>query len=348
LTSQTGRNTNSPPRAINIENRRELTNYLRAHLLIDIRDQPSIRVLGGGVSNRTVLVEPAGGQSFVVKQALAKLRVPSDWFSSPDRIHREALGMHWLQTLAPPGSITSLLFEDTSQHIIIMSAVPRPHRNWKEMLLCDPPLPGHFEQFALILGQVHTKSHGDPTLARIFGDRAHFESLRLEPYYRYSAERAPDAKDFLKHLVQETLSQRLSVVHGDYSPKNILVHENQFVLVDHEVIHYGDPAFDVGFSLAHLLAKAAHRVEFRQTFLAATELFVLEYLRLIRGARFGREFQARACRHAVGCLLARVVGRSPFEYLTDPERERQKRTALRFVAKLPQRLPELIQRFEEE
>jgi hypothetical protein len=89
-------------------------------------------------------------------------------------------------------------------------------------------------------------------------------------------------------------------------------------------------------------------VQFRQTFLAATELFVLEYLRLIRGARFGREFEARACRHAVGCLLARVVGRSPFEYLTDPERERQKRMALRFVAKLPQRLLELIQRFEEE
>ena len=347
MTSQTGRDTERQPEAINIEDFRILTNYLRTHFLIDVKDEPSLRILGGGVSSRTVLVESTRQEPFVVKQACAKLRVDSDWFSSPDRIHREALGMRWLQTLALPDSITSLLFEDKSQHIIAMSAVPQPHRNWKEMLLSEVPLHSHFEQFALILGQVHARSCHNPDLRKIFGDRANFESLRLEPYYRYSAERAPSAKDFMNKLIEETLSQSVALVHGDYSPKNILVAADRFVLVDHEVIHYGDPAFDVGFSLAHLLGKAAHRAQFRQTFLVAIQLFVSQYLSLVREADFGPEFEPRACRHAVACLLARVVGRSPFEYLTGQERQWQKKTALQLMASPPQRLCDLIGLFLE-
>ena len=69
-------------------------------------------VLAGGVSNRTVLVERESGEAWVVKQALAKLRVQVDWFSSPERIHREADGLRWLAQFAPPGSITPLVFED--------------------------------------------------------------------------------------------------------------------------------------------------------------------------------------------------------------------------------------------
>jgi 5-methylthioribose kinase len=346
--TQTGGDTGQQPDIINIEDFRILTGYLRTQSLIDIKDEPSIRGLGGGVSNHTVLVEPSGQPPFVVKQARAKLRVESDWFSSPDRIHREALGMRWLRELAPPGSITSLLFEDTSEHIIVMSAVPQPHLNWKEMLLTGVPQRDHFDQFALILGQVHARSHDNPALAEIFGDRSNFESLRLEPYYRYSAKQVPEAKDFIQDLIEETLSQNIALVHGDYSPKNILVGLDRFVLVDHEVIHYGDPAFDVGFSLAHLLAKAAHRPQIRHDFLIATRFFASQYLRLVQATRFGVEFESRACRHAIACLLARVVGRSPFEYLTAPERQSQKETALRLLPHPPQYLSDLIERFAEE
>jgi aminoglycoside phosphotransferase (APT) family kinase protein len=88
----------------------------------------------------------------------------------------------------------------------------------------------------------------------VFADRSFFESLRIEPYYRYAASRAPDADPFLRTLVEDTRREVHTLVHGDYSPKNVLVREGRLVLLDHEVAHFGDPAFDVGFSTTHLLS----------------------------------------------------------------------------------------------
>jgi aminoglycoside phosphotransferase (APT) family kinase protein len=332
---------------MDIENSSELIPYLRSRGLIDPGDIPGICPLAGGVSSRTVLVEPSGQPPFVLKQALAKLRVAADWFSSPHRIHREAQGMRSLQHLAPAGTITEFRFEDFSEHIIAMAMVPRPHRTWKELLLSEPPVTRHFEDFAAILGQIHARSRGDRSLAHIFGDRIDFESLRIEPYYRYSAARLPEARSFLESLIKDTLDQRLALVHGDYSPKNILVHGNRLVLVDHEVIHFGDPAFDVGFSLTHLLAKALHCERFRREFLASARLYIRQYLQYVRGDGFDEGFEARACRHTVACLLARVDGRSPFEYLTDTERKLQRSAALKLMANMPANLSDLILHFEE-
>ncbi len=255
--------------------------------------------------------------------------------------------MRSLQELAPQGSITTLLSEDFSEHLIAMSAVPRPNVTWKDLLLAQPPQSSHFERFASILGQIHSRSHGDSQLAEIFGDRTEFESLRLEPYYRYSASRILEARTFLEKLIEDTFSLRLALVHGDYSPKNILIHENSFVLVDHEVIHFGDPAFDVGFSLTHLLAKALHLKQYREDLLISAGLFISRYLQFIGCPGFDEDFEPRACRHTIACLLARVVGKSPFEFLADTERNWQRSTALTLMLSPPSKLTNLISRFEE-
>src|SRR5476649_387582 len=97
---------------MNIECAAELIGYLRGRGHVGKNENPRITVLAGGVSNRTVLVERENGTAWVLKQALAKLRVASDWFSSPERIHREALGLKWLIKLAPTGKTTPLVFED--------------------------------------------------------------------------------------------------------------------------------------------------------------------------------------------------------------------------------------------
>src|SRR5688500_6074371 len=102
---------------LDIEQPGELTAWLRAHHRIAPDETPRIAVLAGGVSNRTVLVERPSGEAWVVKQALAKLRVQVEWFSSPERIHREALGLRWLAELAPPGAITPFIFEDHDAHL---------------------------------------------------------------------------------------------------------------------------------------------------------------------------------------------------------------------------------------
>jgi 5-methylthioribose kinase len=112
---------------LDIENPDQMLAYLRSTGRLATEERPTIRPLTGGVSNRTVLVERPGGESWVLKQALPKLRVAVDWFSDPARIHREALGMRWLAELAPPGAVPALLWEDRACYLLAMRAVPQPH-----------------------------------------------------------------------------------------------------------------------------------------------------------------------------------------------------------------------------
>ena len=331
---------------LDIEQPRALVGYLKETGRVGEDEEPLVRVLAGGVSNRTVLVERPGGVAWVVKQALPKLRVAVDWFSDPERIHREALGLRWLEELAPPGTITPLVFEDRDNRLLAMEAVPEPHENWKTMLLGGRLENDHVEQFGRLLGTVHRggyerREETEPA----FRDRSFFESLRLEPYYGYTAEQVADAADFLHALVEKTRARRDTLVHGDYSPKNVLVREGRLVLLDHEVIHFGDPAFDLGFSLTHFLSKAHHLPCMREDFAEAARFYWATYSEVVEELPWAAEIEERAVRHTLGCLLARVAGRSPLEYLDEGERDLQKAAVLAVLPDPPGSVAGLVEGF---
>ena len=338
---------------LDIEQADPLVAYLRGTGRIGPSESPRVTVLAGGVSNRTVLVERASGEAWVLKQALAKLRVAVDWFSDPARIEREALGLRHLATLAPPGTTTPLVFEDPSNHLLAMEAVPQPHENWKAMLLAGRLEADHVRQFAELLAAVHRNGWlRRAEMAPAFDDRTYFESLRLEPYYAYAAGQVPEAATFLARLIANTRDRRLTVVHGDYSPKNVLVRADgparagRLILLDHEVIHFGDPAFDLGFALTHLLSKAHHLPTHRTAFADAAETFWQTYRSSLGDdVPWAADLEPFAVRHTLGCLLARVAGRSPLEYLSAEERERQRSTVVGSMAEPPATLRSLIGQF---
>ena len=337
------------PDDFDIERAGALVAYLHATGRLPTEEVPPVSILAGGVSNRTVLVERDGGASWVVKQALPKLRVAVDWFSPPERIHREAVGLRWLAELAPPGAIVPFVFEDHDLHLLGMGAVPTPHRNWKEMLLSGHLEADHVDQFARLLGAVHRRSwERRSEIEPIFRDRGYFESLRLEPYFAYTAERVPAAHRFLHRLLDDIRAHPLTLVHGDYSPKNILVHDERLVLLDHEVIHWGDPSFDLGFGLTHLLSKAHHLPALRPAFATAAVRFWAAYAEEVGGVPWARELEARAVRSTLGCLLARVDGRSPLEYLDRTERHRQRDVTLGLMSDPPPTVAALADRFRTE
>jgi fructosamine-3-kinase len=362
---------------LNIEQPDALITYLRHNGHLEADEQPVIRNLTGGVSNRTVWVQRPGGEAWVLKQALPKLRVSVDWFSSPERIHCEALGLRWLAELAPPGTITPLVFEDHTHHLLAMQAVPQPHDNWKTLLLAGQLVADHVAQFGRLLGTIHRQAYERRAeLAAVFEERSFFESLRLEPYYSYTAGQVPPAADFLQRLMAETRACRQTLVHGDYSPKNVLVWQGRLILLDHEVIHWGDPAFDLGFSLTHLLSKAHHLPNQQADFAEAAISYWQIYAKTLgdtlvasfkspsfwssssinkpeTGDQVSRSpvsglrsnFEARAVRHTLACLLARVAGRSPLEYLDEASRIRQREVVLALLSNPPRRVPELINEF---
>jgi 5-methylthioribose kinase len=330
--------------ALNIEDRSMLEPYLRRHRLIADDEPIEAEVLAGGVSSRVVRVGRRGAVGLVLKQALAKLRVADDWFSDPQRVHREALGLEWLAQIAP-GTVTPLVFEDFEHHVIGMEEVPRPHRNWKSVLLSAPPDPGHIGQAAAMLAAIHRgAADRRDDLQPLFADRSMFESLRLEPYYLCAAQRVTEAAPFLTALVDDTRASALTLVHGDYSPKNILIYDRRLFLLDHEVIHWGDPAFDVGFFLAHLLSKAHHCRDNREALLTAAADFVRQYLDGVGEPLVASGLAVRGGRHTLGCLLARVVGRSPLEYLSASERAQQQSIVVSLIGDPPHRVEDVIAR----
>jgi 5-methylthioribose kinase len=331
---------------VDIENPGDLLKYLRGAGRIGHTETPVFRILRGGVSNKTVWLKREDGSCWVLKQALPKLRVKAEWFSDPARVHVEALALHYLPNVTPPNSTPELLFEDSQQHMLAMEAVPEPHENWKQQLLSGRIDRDLVRQFGRLLANIHCRSHERRReLLPVFTSRVFFETLRLEPYYLFTAERVPAAARFLCSLAEENRRRRVSLVHGDYSPKNILVYQHRLVLLDHEVVHFGDPAFDVGFSLTHLLSKALHVTEHRFQFLRAACDYWETYEAEARRAPWFEGVQVRVVANTIACLLARTAGRSPLEYFSAEERTKQQAAALSLIGDAELTVPDLIGAF---
>ncbi len=328
----------------NIEAPDELLRYLRDAQRIGMQERPRMTALRGGVSNRTVLVEHQDGSAWVLKQSLPQLRVEVEWFSDVERVEREAAGLRWLSRMLPE-SVPDFIFEDRENHLFAMRAVPQPHVNWKEHLLAGGLEHWQVADFASLLARIHRLGNEHlEEVAVTFANRSSLESLRLEPYYKYTAGQVNAAESFLLALIDETRALRVGLTHGDYSPKNILLCQQRLILVDHEVIHFGDPALDVGFALSHLLSKAHYLAAQRGDFAAAARLFWREYQRH-NAAMADASLEARAARHTLACVLARAAGRSPLEYMNSDERRHQVEAVLPLILDPPAFLEELVPRF---
>jgi 5-methylthioribose kinase len=331
---------------LDIEDFDALRLYLMTQGHVKLDETVTFRNLPGGVSNRTVKVAWLDGRAWVLKQALEKLRVNIDWFSSPERIGVEAKALRWLNQLAPPGTTPAFVFEDMKSYLMGMEAIPDEHQNWKSLLLEGRIVTSHFEQFGLLLGSIHRKSsESGLEIRKEFADTTYFENLRLEPYYLYTAQTTAEASRFLESLARETLSHRDCLVHGDFSPKNTLVYQGKLILLDYEVVHFGDPAFDVGFAMTHFLSKAHHMPRDRARLASAAELFWQVYHEEITGLSWSDTVESRAVHHTLACLLARVAGKSPLEYLTASEKTRQREIVLALIKRPPGSVPDLITDF---
>lgn len=332
-----------PQGELDIEDAAQLRAYLAKRRLIGDSEPVALSRLAGGVSSRAMLAERPNGQRWVIKQALAALRVHVEWLSSPERSAREAEGARALASMLPEGAVPRIVFEDREHHLFGMEAAPPRAANWKSMLLAGDARIEHFRAAGELLACIHHESaRRAGEFGRAFEDRSFFESLRLEPYYEYTASQAPEAARFLSALCDETRAARLSLVHGDFSPKNLLVDGDRLILLDHEVIHFGDPAFDIGFVMAHFLSKAHHLPGWRERLVFGAAEFRRSYE---LGTRWMQTVERRAAAHTLGCLLARVAGRSQLEYLSPQERSRQRGACIRLMGEPAEGLGELTSRF---
>lgn len=328
---------------VDIEDRKSLETYLKYIGKTGNNGDFKIELLTGGVSNKTVLLTWQNGNQWVVKQALDKLRVREDWFCDENRILTEYDGFRWFSKVLPEGTVPQVVFFDKEHHVLCMTAVPQPHENLRAMILAGNIKPELFKRLGSLLGMFQMAGKNDGGAISLFQEKKYFRDLRVEPFYQFTSTQLPEAKAFYDDLIEQTLNISETVSHGDYSPKNVLVQNGDVVLLDFEVTHYGDPAFDIGFFLCQMLCFANHQQADRQKIKEASLLFWTNYVQAAN--QQNPVMEKRSVHHTLGCLLARVKGRSPVDFLTKEEQHRQVSIALSMIKNDISRIPEMIDIF---
>lgn len=276
--------------------------------------------LAWGVSNCVLRVEPETAPPFVLKQSRSRLRTADPWFSRLERIFREAEVLRWLSARLPAGVVPQPVFEDRENFVLAMEAIRPDHVVWKQLLLAGQVDLELARQLGELLGTIHAESAAVRDELSSWRDREVFEELRIEPFYRRLITRHPETAPALERLIAETYDRAICLVHADFSPKNILIHPDGFSLVDFETAHLGDPAFDLGFFLSHLLLKAVSHHPASGPLLNAARAALAGWRQRVRGTELSApELSARGAAHTAACLLARIDGASPVDYLVHDE-----------------------------
>ena len=126
------------------------------------------------------------------------------------------------------------------------------------------------------------------------------------------AAKNPQIEVAIRKLINELEADKTTIVHGDFSPKNIMVAMNdEIYILDFEVAHVGNPVFDLAFLIAHLVCKFFRTDDRLHAKLLANTAaaFVKEYEKI-------RPISPSVAKHAALIALARVEGKSPVNYLS--------------------------------
>ena len=313
----------------------DIVDELRGAGLVGERDVV-LEPLTGGVSCDVWKVETPSGP-IVVKRPLEQLRVAAEWHAPVERGQSE---VRWLRRArgVDPRIAPEVLAELPTGHAFAMRFLPGCPV-WKDELVA-----GRVDvDFAAAVGRgiaaVHAATANKAADRDAFPNDEMFRALRVDPFLLHVARKDAELAPALEALASELLSAKIALVHGDVSPKNILVSADGPVFLDAECAVYGDPAFDLAFCTTHLLLKAVWLDDHRLTKAAGM---------LVDAYRAGIDWEdadgllLRAGQLTAALLLARVEGKSPAPYLTDPEHRRIVRDQARALIVVPQPLDDFV------
>ena len=283
--------------------------------------------LTGGVSSDIWLIQAAQGP-VCAKRALAKLRVAADWRAPIERNRYEARWMR-VATRHTQG-VRRACWASIRRSAFLSWTTCRPteYSLWKHRLRDGNADAATATEVGRVLGKIHSHSARRPELAAEFDTDTIFFDIRLEPYLLATAQKHPDLAARLEHLVDVTRSHRVALVHGDVSPKNILIGAEGPVFLDAECAWWGDPAFDIAFCLNHLLLKCLWTPAATPAFLASFDALAEAYLLAVDWEPSGA-LEQRAAALLPGLFLARIDGKSPVEYVTEERQREQVRRVAR-------------------
>ncbi len=325
----------------------EMLQSLRRHGLLKDIKSATFEVLTGGVASDIWKVT-VDGSAYCVKRALPKLKVEADWFVPVER-NRYEVAWYQVANGIMPGSAPRILAHDDKNMLFAMEYLdPQTHKLWKAELRDGHADTEQAARAGKLLGRIHSEAAKDDAVKAQFLRVEIFHAIRLEPYLEATATRHPDLKNQLFALSRRTAETGLTMIHGDVSPKNILLGPKGPVFLDAECACIGDPAFDIAFCLNHFLLKCIWTPLAVRGFIACFHEMAQRYLEEVDWEN-KESLEGRAATLLPGLFLGRVDGKSPAEYVTEEsDKEKVRRCARGLLFNPPERLIDVADAWQEE
>jgi 5-methylthioribose kinase len=278
----------------------------------------TVEVLTGGVSC-IVLAVSNDEVDLVLKQALPELKTEIKWEADQRRAIVEADAMSVYHAITPD-NVPELLDCDPQQFTLTMSRLPRSTTNWKSDMLEGKIFPEMGSKLGEVLAAWHNHTAQSAEIKNKFMEDSLFEQLRVTPFYRAVLAKNPELALVITELIEEITTIKTTLVHGDFSPKNIMSTTNHSpIVLDFEVAHTGNPVFDLAFVSAHLLCKTIRTaVPIERKLLIETAVNFLK----VYESKSDLALAQSLPRHVALIALARVEGVSPVNYLDKSAQQR--------------------------
>jgi 5-methylthioribose kinase len=251
--------------------------------------------------------------------------VETEWEFDQSRIFVERDCIEVLADLLP-GVAPTVVFVDEPRFVLAISTLPPGGIVWKDAHMAGSLDARRTRAAAQLLGRLQRATVGDARLAARFDNLMPLTEGRIDPYHRTAAAANPDLADRIEAEVQRLLASRSVLVHGDFSPKNLIAYGETMMMLDFEVAHWGDPAFDPAFLISHLVLGSCHHENLTGAFVDEAVRFWHTY-RATAGTASADD--AAVVTELACLLLARIDGKSPIEYL----KAENKRDAVRRYAR---------------
>ena len=269
--------------------------------------------LTGGVSSEVYHVR-TNKNNYCIKRSLKRLLVKKKWIANTNRIKFEYLWLKHCQNILKRNIPNTYEFNDKKKYIVMEYLKTSQYKTLKQLYFKRIININTIKLISKHLYKIHSNSSNYKTKKTFEGNYKNFYDLRLDPYFNEVGRVYPKYKEYIKKINENYIKNSSTLVHGDFSPKNILVDKNKIIYLDAECCNFGDPVFDLVFFSNHLLIKSIFLKDKSKEFIKLYLSFYKEYLSNLSTKNFN-SYIDRIIKMTPIMLLSRIDGKSPVEYI---------------------------------